>query len=189
MKGFGVLEVMISSGIIVIILIALTTASRAALNGNIQNQMRAQAIFLAQEGLEAVREARDSGWIGNISGTGWNSLVWNGDELNLVDTTSLGCYRIDFKTTVNRFGLTKTSACPPLNSDLEKITILSQGDEFDRYVQIESVGDRIMKDDTASSVTAGTNLANSIKVTVVVNWGAGKSISESTILTNWKPNF
>jgi type II secretory pathway pseudopilin PulG len=62
-RGFGLLEVMISGAVIIIILGSLVLVAHAAINNNQYMQKRAEATFLAQEGLEMVRQIRDSNWI------------------------------------------------------------------------------------------------------------------------------
>jgi Tfp pilus assembly protein PilV len=66
-SGFGLLEVVIGVAIISITLFGLMAVSRTALrivDGAAQN---VQAGFLLEEGVEAIKIMRDSGWSANIS--------------------------------------------------------------------------------------------------------------------------
>lgn len=178
-KGFGLLEVVITVAIIVVILGGLVAIGRAAEINSIKTQERAQAVYLAQEGLETVRQIRDSNWIDNNNATQWNTLVWENTGLILVPSDG-SIYDIKFQ--VGRFGL----ITPSTNSD--KATI--GGVNFIRTIKIENVGDLLPKTIFESTNMTSTDYA--LKITANVSWttnGNSKDVAVSEVLTNWRPNY
>jgi len=73
--AFGLVEVLLSGAVIIIILGALVMIARAAFNNDLYLQKRAQAIYLAQGGLEIVRQIRDSNWIDGYNDSQWDNLT------------------------------------------------------------------------------------------------------------------
>lgn len=73
-KGFGILEVLLAGVIIITMLSALVFLGRSAINNSVYLQQRAQATYLAQEGMEIVRQIRDSNYIDGNNTTKWNTL-------------------------------------------------------------------------------------------------------------------
>ena len=73
-KGFGILEVLISSAIIIVVLGTLVFIAQSSLTNAAYMQERAQAIGLASEGMETVRQIRDSNYIDGDPDTKWNTL-------------------------------------------------------------------------------------------------------------------
>lgn len=65
-KGFGLVEIVVASAIVSVSLFALIGASQASFKAVDDSLMRRRAEFLAEEGIEAVKILRDSGWAANI---------------------------------------------------------------------------------------------------------------------------
>lgn len=74
-RGFGLVEIIIAVAIVSISLFALSNASNLAFTLIDESTRETRASFLLEEGVEAVRILRDSGWSANIapltSGTGY----------------------------------------------------------------------------------------------------------------------
>lgn len=66
-EGFGLLEIAISVGVISLSLFSLASVSNLALNLAEESVRNTQAAFLMEEGAEAIKILRDSGWSANIS--------------------------------------------------------------------------------------------------------------------------
>jgi len=66
-KGFGLIEVLIATAIILTSLVALAAASQISFRVIADSLKRIQAEFLAEEGLEVVRMLRDESWSSNIT--------------------------------------------------------------------------------------------------------------------------
>jgi type II secretory pathway pseudopilin PulG len=74
-KGFGLLEVLLAGVIIITVLGALVFLGRNTINNSTYNQQRTEALFLAQQGIEMVRQIRDSNYIDGNQNTNWNNFV------------------------------------------------------------------------------------------------------------------
>jgi len=178
-EAFGIIEVLIASAIITVILAALTMTGRATLNSSSYLQERTQALYLAQEGIESVRQMRDSAWIDTDSNTNWGTIAGlSGDHVIAYDSNTSG-----FVAT----GSANTG---------KDLTV--DGKNFTRLITFSNVGGLIPDDSSQSggSVYAtgtGTTPPNAKKVTATVSWasalGGNKSISVSEVLTNWRPNY
>ncbi|MDP2337872.1 MAG: type II secretion system protein [Bacteroidota bacterium] len=184
-KGFGLLEVLLSVVIVATVLGVLVFTGKAAMNNSGYMQERAQAIYLAQEGIETIRQMRDTNWIDKDNTTQWNSMVWDARKF---DPITSGWYKLNdlsnepFRSR-KRFGLAGPSASNPNAFQWEAIPINSVN--FKRAFEFSSPGNLIPNAD--SSLTA-----YSIVVKAVVQWnnaGQTKTIEVSEILTNWRPNF
>lgn len=193
-KGFGIAETLIASTIIMMIIFALTAAGRSALRSSQYLQERTQASYLAQGGIEQMRQIRDSNWLdSNASGTEWSSFAltttaakgYSWDSSNKLYST------LNFDTTQKRYKLSTPTVTLPATPDVIPLDSV----DFSRTVILQ----QIQKDQTGKLLptdgTAGTKVEadiNSIKVTVKIDWsnnGHAKNLSISEILTNWRPNY
>ncbi len=178
----GLIEVMVASAMIMMVLIALTMATKSSLRGNQDIHLRASALFLAQEGLETGRGIRDNNWSSN-SGAGWKALKWSGNALTDVDLTTATCYKIEYKEAVKGMGLTAIT-CPTNVADKsaqESIQIeQDNADTFYRYMKIESVGD------LGAPIASNTN---ALKLTAYVTFGDNKQVVVSEVLTDWLQKY
>ena len=66
-SGFSILEIVIATAIISISLFSLMAVSRISLEIVQQSANRVKAGFLLEEGVEAIKILRDSGWSANIA--------------------------------------------------------------------------------------------------------------------------
>ncbi|HOX41479.1 MAG TPA: hypothetical protein PK263_04755, partial [bacterium] len=163
----------VASTIIVILLVALTTTGRNTLAGFSYSNERAQATYLAQEGLEVVRQIRDTNWIDSDPATSWDSLMSE-------SATATKKYCIDFSSNFTLNLVTDTIDC----SSYEDLASLGN---FKRSVKISKVTDLI------KNKLGAPNLSNyARKVEVTVSWktsgGADREVKTSEILTNWRDN-
>lgn len=180
-KGFGIIEVLIASSIIAIILFALVATGRAALRNSTDMQERAQALFVAQEGMELVRQMRDTNWVDNKSTTQWKTMVSiDGNVMN--DVNDNVAYAIKYLNT----GTNGNYYLKP-NSDKTLDQLVKVGNlETYRTVTINigsGLGDLLPN-------VAGTSVLrdSAMKVTVNVSYGT-KSVQVSEIMTNWRPDY
>lgn len=87
--GFGALEIVIGSAIISSVFLGLFTVASSALRSLNMNQSETKAVFLIEEGVEAVKILRDNSWTNisnltagtnyyyNFNGTTWESTLTN----------------------------------------------------------------------------------------------------------------
>jgi len=193
-KGFGIMEVLVSGVIIIIILAALVFIVRAAMNNSMYLQQRAQAIYLAQEGIELSRQIRDSNWIDGSNTTQWDDLWDNGGS---IEEVIKGCYQILYNDNGdNRHWLTDRGIVADLDAckAIDKQNIEVDQVTFNRKIYIDrdtfKPGELIPDDTTAETNVYPAN--NAIKVTAIINWdfnGQAKSVDVSEIITNWRPSY
>jgi len=216
-KGFGLLEVMISATIIIIILGSLVLVARASMNNNQYIQMRAEATYLAQEGIERVRSTRDSNWIDQDTNTTWNNLELSANADVIRDGIASGCYEVG--KTSDSFGQVRfnlVSASVPSAADCEGYALnnnTTYTESIVNYPAIVIIGkppsamdlsapankyyrnvyiDKLINENDVNFMNGLSPNSNAIKVTANVGFkfnGKQKVISVSEIMTNWRPSF
>lgn len=191
-KGFGLLEVLISAVIIIMILSALVIIGRRALANSAYLQQRAQAIYLAQEGIEIVRQMRDTNWIDGNNATQWDTLAPGHPNLTNPDLLGLSDMKFSlYSPDYDRYNLYEITD-PTIKG--EEISLDSPNLKFYRYVKVTNYPkystNQIFPGDGENVVHKDIN---ALKVTVYIEWDFGggdtKKASVSEILTNWRPNF
>ena len=79
-KGFTLTEVMIAIMVLTVAIVSATNLLVGLIGTNQNNLTTLQAYYLAQEGLEAVRNIRDTNWLHNMGWLGEDSTqLWGGD--------------------------------------------------------------------------------------------------------------
>ncbi|MEK7096353.1 MAG: hypothetical protein AAB881_00135 [Patescibacteria group bacterium] len=181
-KGFGVLEVLVASTIIITILGGLVTIGTMAINTNEKIARKAEATFLAQEGIEMVRQIRDTNWVDeSAKNTNWDSLVLdNAGKIVRPDYTT--AYYLSQDCFDQKSGcILQTATKDDKNRDVYgNIT-------YTRTVKFEEVKDLTQDADRNSDLSKTP--ANLLKVTLTVSWLTNQSVTVSELLTNWRPNF
>lgn len=66
-SGIGLIEIVVGVAIISVALAGIITAFNLYLKSGFTNTQKAKAVFLAEEGVEALRFIRDNGWTANIT--------------------------------------------------------------------------------------------------------------------------
>lgn len=175
--AFTLIETLISITLTTVVITAVTGLILTTLFANQRNLHSLQAMYLAQESLEAVRFMRDSNWLQNYS--------WNGDG----GTNGWGA---DFDVSDLSLGdemelqLSEEENCPPcfsFTTSPEEATVTADnGFEYLRTLTFKPVPDESTQDDM--DVLAGV-----VEVTATVSWSEHalpRSIELSTYLTNWQ---
>ena len=99
-KGFGIIEALIASVIIIVILGSLVFLARSAVVNATYMQQRSEATALAQEGMEVTRQIRDTNMVSANASAGWSHFVGT----NATDKISTGTYYyIPISLTNNQF--------------------------------------------------------------------------------------
>ncbi len=77
-SGFTLVEILIAVAILAVTLTAMANLVIVTMRANASNMNTLQGYYLAQQGLEAMRNVRDSNWLQNY---GWNlgSELWESD--------------------------------------------------------------------------------------------------------------
>ncbi len=177
-KGFGLLEVLLAGLIIITMLGALVFVAKTAINNAAYTMERQNAIFLAQEGIEQVRQMRDTNYIDADSYTEWNMLTRN-FSTNKYEAPDLNSkYYSYFGTTIGRLMLKQTS-------DIESIPDKTVGGvPYKRYFYFSKIND--INTPAIGSVNDSLTMSDQIlKVTVGVQWRAGeKEVILNEIIAN-----
>ncbi len=178
-SGFGLVEVLIASTIIIVVISSFTFVARGTLAATGRTQDRIQAANLAAEGIEIVRSIRDTNWIDQGTTTGWGNWVGS----SFVPITSGSTYKIG-PVTATRFYLVIAPAGE---------NIIMNGATFNRKIKVESIvnasGTGMMPGTTTvpQSSLQGQSYKVSVEVASVDDPRIDLTISE--VLTNWRPNF
>ena len=169
-SGFSLMEVIISVAVIITALVASIALLSFSISGISTNKSKIIAVSLAQEGLEIVRNTRDSNWFfGNTgpddgTGTDWRE--------GLGETGDISDPNPSFHT-VQYDELTFSSDNPKLYIDANGFYTHNETSvvtSFERKIYIEYIDN------------------NQIKVTCEVRWqekGREQSIIAETRLYNW----
>jgi Tfp pilus assembly protein PilV len=185
-KAFSLIEVLLSATIIVILLYSLVAAGRSALTSSSALHDKAEATLLAQQGIEIVRQIRDTNWI-DTSSQNWSNFAYSGSAW--VDKKSVDLRIMPASATVapTRPFLTTSSTGEIININNKNFT---------RKVKYTSLTDVQMPAGTNPGVANGgtgviTATSNAVKVTVTITWNSpsAQTLSISEILTNWRPNY
>jgi len=171
-KGFGLLEAVLAIAVLVIVVASTVTLSRMSIKSSAISLDRVQAYYLAQEGIEAVRQIRDTNWLSS-AGNPW------------LNDVCVDCYCLA--------GPEYTSGNYwQLSTDLEKYkNVVLSNKTFTRTISIlspESGVDTSLK----GFGIQNTNNNKLKKVEVKVTWKAYNqdwSTVVVTYLSDWKPTF
>ena len=75
-KGMGLIEIIIGTSIISLSMVGLIAAFNLFIDAGLKNTAKIQAVYLLEEGAEAIRYMRDSGWTANIDSLSKNSKYY-----------------------------------------------------------------------------------------------------------------
>jgi len=181
--GFGLVETLIASTIIVSVIASFVFVSQGVLTATGRTADRLQATSLAAEGIEVVRQLRDTNWIDQDNNTDWGK--W--------ETSSLSQYVVPRKEYMTNF----TDPSVPvakryfLTPVLAGQKIILNGATYNRTVKILSVSNPRVIMPSSSDLKQKQLLDLSYKVTSRVYSVDDPriDITLSEIITNWRPNF
>lgn len=135
-QGFGVIEIVIGSAIILAGIVSLMAAYTIYTKFALANDKNVQAAYLAEEGIEAVSFLRDSGWNSNIKNLSttttyyiaWSSSTWKSTTTpQYVDGTFLRSFAItDVSRDSGNDKISTTSSGVYYDPNTKKITVTLQ---------------------------------------------------------------
>jgi prepilin-type N-terminal cleavage/methylation domain-containing protein len=154
-KGFGLVEVIVAIFIFTLILGLLITASNMYISGAGDNLKSAKAAYIAEEGMEAVKIIRD---------TGWNNISTLSDNTNyyLYFDTSSSTNNIWKATSTDAFVdsiFIRTFKTSPVYRDLNG-RIVTTGGTFDTNSKEISVSVSWLSKNGTTTKTLSTYIAN-----------------------------
>ena len=176
-KAFGLVEVLLASTIIITVISSFVFVSQGVLTATGRTADRIQAASLAAEGIEMVRQIRDTSWIDQKNTTTWGK--WVSSNLDTaVDPTKL--YDPNFSS--DHYFLIKL---PPVR----KITL--PGGTYNRTIAITKIShsSKVMSSSTDSKKEQLQDLSYKVTAEVTSVDDSKIIVTISEILTNWRPNF
>jgi len=185
-KAFGLIETLIACAILIIITGAVLSLNVIVSNNIFFAKQRSVAFNLAQDGIEAINQIRDTNLIDGLSATTWNTLVCNQSSTiplsvpnkngSSVYIQKAGQFSACYGSAARRLTLV-----PSTDGNGEEITI--EGVTFKRKITFEPSG--VDPQITDSAVTED----NALRATVTISWiqnGKQKEIELKKLFTNWK---
>ena len=181
-RAFGLIETLIACAILIIVTGALLALNVIITNGIFFSKQRAQAYNLAQEGIESVKQIRNSNFVDGNSNTLWNSLVCVQGASPAIQAPST--------TTTYIVSSGSFASCSSMNRIyLIPRTTLSQGDIT---IEGQTYNRAVFFQDSGLADILGTpaqTRQNAIRAIVTVTWianGRDQSVELKSVLTNWK---
>lgn len=194
--GFSLTEVIIGIMILTVAIVAATSLLVGLINSNKDNMKTVQAYYLAQEGIEAVRNVRDSNWLHNNNWLGDSSNApWHG-KFEVNHSYDLQLREVGWTTGVENMGG---------NEDLNQLTpvapweIIGGGDKIydnENYLISGLSGNSkdtgfkreiTFKDYACESDDSDWCPAEAVLVESKVSWNEGKrEVVLSEVMTDWK---
>lgn len=198
-QGFTLVEILISVSIIAVTLTAMATLVIVTIRANTANMHKLQAYYLAEQGLDAMRNIRDSNWMQNY---GWNmgDPLW-GDSFESEEGGDIIYLTVDedFESALNsqRGGRLTSSTIPWIlekidSSDPESQSVLYELEEtsFNRFTHDSSGGEKSVFSRYITVEYEGDSCDEALaKVSAVVVWndaGKEKELVLTTYLTDWQ---
>jgi len=184
-RAFGLIETLIACAILIIITGALLALNVVITNGVLFSKQRAQAYNLAQEGIESVKQIRNTNYLDGDSRTNWNSLVCKQDATPLIQAPNLsGTYIVSSTATTYCSSLQRFFLIP--RNTGENVSL--DGSVFNRKITFQESG---LDPKIYSSTEADIDITeeNAIRIIVTVSWtssGRDQQIQLKSVLTNWK---
>lgn len=172
-RGFGLLEVVLASGVLAMVVGAAVGLVRSSLRRTVIGLERTVAMNLAQEPIEQLRSARDSVHIDGRVNTwtdGWGAAGTTSCTGSIVDTQPACSFRVSYDSQGWR-----------VQGGIEEIVVDGQAFQREVYISVPS--------GTAASVglSSGDDAELARKVHVIVRWDANtQAVEAATILTNWR---
>lgn len=176
-QGFGLLEVVIASGILAMVVGAATSLIRSSLRRTILASDRTVAMNLAQASIEQLRSARDSTFIDQNPATNWDAHLPVSCDVQLPATVNQAC---SLKITLPQGAAGWPNPDPTIGVD----TVTEGNQTFHREIYISVPPASYLQ----STGIVGVNVQDVVrKVNVIVRWDNDTQAVESeTYLTNWR---
>lgn len=183
-KAFGLLEVLLAGVIIIIVLSALMVVARSSMDNSILLQQRAQATYLAQEGIEIVRQVRDTNYIDESNTTKWNTLVGDNSMGGFIDSH---IYVVKDTPVVNRQRIVQKTSNPG-----ESGSVSIDGTTYQRNIYFVKSGANGSLQNPLLQYNSQPVTEQSFKVRVSIAWSSknvNKKIEIESLLTNSRQGF
>ena len=177
-KGFTLIETLVALAIFSFSVLSIVVVTGRGVNDVNYSKNKLSATLLADEGIELVRNLRDTYMLGNVTdGYGWENFVQIADEVDFCGTACTIDPTVDLTELLSGAILPCGGSCPPLKrNDTIGYYNYDSGDEtlFTRIIRVD--GSNI------------TDIDDALIVTSTVQWVQGattKSVTVSEPVYNW----
>ena len=190
------LEVMLASVIIITLILALIFLSRMAISNTLLMQQRSYATFVAQQGIEGVRQRRDSAYIDGKPTSTWDHMIGPSTLSGPTDRTEAPSADKAYSYRVN------TNGDPWIENaeDSSHETWSEEGVSYTRLIFFQktdtSVSNYLLKNPSGTIVPSTTWKevvdSSAIRVRCVVQWefsGDTKTVEIEELLTDSRQGF
>jgi Tfp pilus assembly protein PilV len=184
-QGFGLLEVVLASGILALVIGAAVGLVRNSLSRTTNSLDRTVAMNLAQESIEELRAARDTTYIDQQPNS-WDEFLKadNGCDIQLPTKPTASCSYVITQPSISSPSWIVTTRQQPES-------IQSSGQKFTREIYITNVSDNYANNVHISNngvVLTPLEIKELIrKVHVIVRWNDGsQAVDSETYLTAWR---
>lgn len=180
--GFGIIEVLLSGVIIITILGALVFAARNIINNTTYSQQRVQAVFLAQDAIEHLRQIRDTNYIDGVSDTKWNTIT--GEYSALIPSIgTMYCLRKKLHNPLKRYHIIQCTV-REINKDNGTEVVVDETN-FYVYIYFSKVGEDLLADPTIIGPVTDPDYAYIVKAEVEWTFlGKDKKLVIEELITN-----
>ncbi|MBI4975601.1 type II secretion system protein [Candidatus Peregrinibacteria bacterium] len=186
-KGFTLTEVMIGISILTVAIVTATSLLVGLIHSNKNNVSVLSAYYFAQEGIEAVRNIRDTNWLHNVdwlgdkSGNPWGAGFEIGKKYDIqrknVNGTEISVSGLSELVPFSPWGVSVVTSDDSVSS-IKFFEGDNQVTNFKRVVEIQPYGACGLK-----------KCDNFVRVHSRVFWNDGNHVKDvflDEILTNWK---
>lgn len=130
-NGFGLMEVLVASGILIIVISGTVALSNYSIRSTIISADRTIATQLAQQRIEQIRKSRDTMWIDNDHNTNWAG--WKRDNIKVTTDPDIILNGVTYKRIV-------TGDDPVITGkDLLRVTSTVTWTEYNRQWSVELI--------------------------------------------------
>lgn len=212
-RGFGLLEVLIASGIFIMVTGGTTSIVRTVLRNNQNSAERTIAYNLSQEGLDLVKDISNNGLRDISAETSWKHLKYEGNELRELQGSDLSGRAFELfwrqfalqgePTATWRWVLEFNSHDGDEAGGEEHIFVQKDGEirsnkcfpncpatesgetEYIRTIKFYQIDNSTKTQELFDNLPSSSNFV--IRVEVKVIWNSGQNeITTSDFLTNWQ---
>ncbi|PIZ75282.1 hypothetical protein COY05_04060 [Candidatus Peregrinibacteria bacterium CG_4_10_14_0_2_um_filter_38_24] len=186
-KGFTLTEVLVGISILTVAIVSATNLLVTIVQSNKNNVKTLQAYYYAQEGIEAVRNIRDTNWLHNQN---WliNEKIWGSGFEVPKDSSKVNMYEIESKKVFSmngseQDGIDQMQGYAPwkVSSLTDKSSATSNEDGLKRVIYVYPY--------ECVKVDLEVNCSDYARIVSRVFWtdgGSEKDVKLNEIFTNWK---
>lgn len=178
-KGFTLTEVMIGIMILTVAIVSATNLLVGLVNTNANNLTTLQAHYYATEGLEAVRNIRDTNWLHNKNWLGagsdqlWQEVFVAGKNYSVVMENGAFFQGPDSSSvSFDRLSVVRPWTISDVSGE-EVINVLGENSGFKRTITIKAHSEDAVLVESTVEWTLGTKTRSLVLAEILTNWKDG----------------